>query len=165
MTAKPVFVFSLFFLSTVSAFNVSAQTYQWKDAGGRTVISDTPPPGNAKERRALGGQPQYFSEKQPEKTGEKTPAADSPKSTAEKELDFKKRQQESREKAEAQAKEQAAENARRDNCERARRTRTALESDRAITSLDEQGNRQIMDQSQRALEIERARQAMAESCK
>ena len=34
---------------------VQAETYRWTDSGGRTVISDTPPPGRAKGVVKAGG--------------------------------------------------------------------------------------------------------------
>lgn len=36
---------------------VSAQSYRWIDATGRTIISDSPPPGKAKELTKLGSAP------------------------------------------------------------------------------------------------------------
>ncbi|MBL8420007.1 MAG: DUF4124 domain-containing protein, partial [Dechloromonas sp.] len=33
----------------LSSFAVSAETYRWVDPQGRTVISDTPPPGRARD--------------------------------------------------------------------------------------------------------------------
>ena len=35
--------------------SVQAQTYRWVDSSGRTVISDTPPPGKAKSVAQVGG--------------------------------------------------------------------------------------------------------------
>lgn len=35
-----------------------AQTYRWIDANGRTVLSDTPPPGQARQAARVGGKAQ-----------------------------------------------------------------------------------------------------------
>ncbi|WP_415036788.1 DUF4124 domain-containing protein [Azonexus sp.] len=35
-----------------------AQTYRWTDANGRTVLSDTPPPGQARQAARVGGKAQ-----------------------------------------------------------------------------------------------------------
>jgi hypothetical protein len=147
----------------LAALTAHAQTYQWKDSAGRTIISDTPPPGTAKSSRALGTSPAPASEAA--KTEETSKPADAPKSTAEKDMEFKKRQQDAKEKADKEAKEKATEEAKRDNCERARRNLAALESNQAITSLDANGQRQVMDTTQRQQEMERARKIMADSCK
>lgn len=162
MTTRSAILFALFFGPTVAFSLVHAQTYQWKDSSGQTVISDVPPPPNVKGRRALGAnQPSVVSEKPAE--GAKT--ADAPKTVAEKDMEFKKRQQEAKEKADKQAKEQAAEADRRQNCERARGTVAALEANQPVSTYDDQGQRKLMDSAQREQELERARRFMAESCK
>ncbi|MFN4341967.1 MAG: DUF4124 domain-containing protein [Azonexus sp.] len=144
-----------------------AETYQWKDSNGQTVISDTPPPTTAKNRRAIGGQPPAMvSEKPLEKAADgATPtAAAGRKTTAEKDLEFRKRQQEAREKAEKQAKEEAAAAEKRENCERAKRNLTALENNQPMVTLDENGQRKVMDTTLRQQEIERAQRIIAETC-
>ena len=166
MTMKPTLILAFGFASALLMTPLHAQVYQWKDSAGRTVVSDTPPPGvAAKEARVIGErQPVTRSEKPADKaTEEKT--SEAPKTTAEKDLDFKKRQQEGREKAEKEAKEQKAEANRKDNCERARRNLAALEAKQPMGMLDEKGERKLMDDTQRQNEMERARQFMAESCK
>lgn len=154
------FIFALFLASTAASLTAHAQTYQWKDGSGRTIISDTPPPGSIKDRRSIGDRrPAVVSEKIEEKPVE------APKTTAEKDLEFKKRQQEAREKAEMQAKEQAAEKQKRESCENAKRNLAVFQTDQAVSTFDESGQRKMMDPAQRSQEIERARQFIAESCK
>ena len=59
----------------------------------------------------------------------------------------------------------AAEAEKRDNCERAKRNLAALENNQPMVTLDENGQRKVMDTTQREQEMERARRFMAESCK
>ena len=152
--------------SLVCAFAATAQTYQWKNSQGQTVISDTPPPGNAKSARTVGAnQPLQRGELDSSKPSDAQEKAAAPKSTAEKDMDFKKRQQETKEKAEKEAKEQAAARDKQENCDRARRNLAALEANQPMATLDEKGERIVMDNSQREQEMERARRFMAESCK
>jgi len=140
---------------------VHAETYQWKDSNGRTVISDTPQPGVGKTVRVIGGATPVVST---EKTAEKA-AVEAPKTAAEKDLDFKKRQQDAREKADKDAKEQKAAADRQENCERARRNVAALESKQPMATYGDKGERKLMDDSQRQQEIERAIKRRAECCK
>lgn len=157
---KPALIFILGIAAATALFPVHAETYQWKDSNGRTVISDTPQPGAGKAARVIGGpMPSVSTEKPADKT------AEAPKTTAEKDLEFKKRQQEAREKADKDAKEQKAAADKQENCERARRNLAALESRQPMATLDEKGERKVMDDSLRQQEMERARQFMAESCK
>ncbi|MBK6357283.1 MAG: DUF4124 domain-containing protein [Betaproteobacteria bacterium] len=165
MTSKSCFIFALFFPLTVALPSAQAETYQWKDSNGQTVVSDYPPPSTAKGRRSIGGvKPTVVSEALPEKTADTPKIPEAPKNIAEKDLEFKKRQQESREKADKQAKEQAAQKDKSENCDRARRNLVALESNQPINTVGADGERSAMDAAQRALEIERARKLLAESC-
>ncbi|HXE40944.1 MAG TPA: DUF4124 domain-containing protein [Azonexus sp.] len=159
-TMKSALILTLGIAAATTLLPVHAQTYQWKDSNGRTIISDTPQPGAGKAARVIGGStPSFSSEKPAEKT------AEAPKTTAEKDLEFKKRQQEAREKADKEAKEQKAAADKQENCERARRNLAALESKQPMVMPDEKGERKYMDDSQRQQEMERARQFMAGSCK
>jgi hypothetical protein len=166
MTMKPALILAFGFASALLMTPLHAQVYQWKDSAGRTVVSDTPPPGvAAKDARVIGErQPAARGEKPADKTSNGK-SSEAPKTTAEKDLDFKKRQQEGREKAEKSAKEQKAQADREENCRRARGNLAALESKRLVGTLDEKGERKPFDDAQRQQEIERARQFMAESCK
>ncbi|MBL8429757.1 MAG: DUF4124 domain-containing protein [Dechloromonas sp.] len=151
---------------TAAFTSAQAETYQWKDSNGQTVVSDLPPPATAKGRRSIGGaKPAVVSETIPEKPPSTPKAAETPLNVAEKEFEFKKRQQESREKADKQAKEQAAEKEKRENCDIARRNLAALEANQPLNVFDDQGERKLMDSTLREQEIERARKFMAESCK
>lgn len=146
-------------VSTVFVFSADAQIYQWKDAAGRTVISDSPAPGSVRNARTLGGS-------RPVVVNENDGAANAaPKTTAEKDLEFKKRQQDAREKSDKEAKEQAAARDKQENCERARRNLAVLEANAPVTSYNERGERELMGGAQREQEIERARQFIAETCK
>lgn len=135
-----------------------AQTCQWKDAAGRTVVSDTPPPGNAKDVRCVGGSSLSGPAPTP------TAAAASPKTLMEKDTDFKKRQQEGKEKADKAAKEQQAAADKKENCNRAKSTLAALESNQRVLAADEKGERRVMEDAERQQEIERNRRIVAESC-
>ena len=163
---KPASIFALFLALTAAISSAHAETFQWKDSNGQTVVSDVPPPANAKGRRSIGGvKPAVVSETVVEKPTDAPKVADAPKNMAEKDLDFKKRQQDAKDKAEKQAKEQTAESEKRENCERSRRNLATLESNQPVTLYDDKGERKFMDTAQRDQEMERARKFMAESCK
>ena len=149
--------------------SAQAQTYQWKDASGKTIISDTPPPSNVQKKRSVGVQQPKLTTGSPasetdENNTEKevSPAAQpsTPATMAEKDLEFRKRQQEAKEKADKEAKEAAAARDRRDNCDRARANYRMLQSDIPVIVGDKD-----MSQKQRQQEMERTRRIMQESCK
>ena len=45
---KTALILALAVASTATVIDANAQTYQWKDSSGRTVISDTPPPASVR---------------------------------------------------------------------------------------------------------------------
>jgi len=148
MTMKPS-ILVLLMLSTATFSMAHAQTYQWKDSNGRTVISDNPPPGNARQSKSVNAAP-------PAETG---------KSLAERDMEFKKRQQENREKSEKDAKESRTKEELKENCQRARQQLVALESGQRMSSTDLNGERRFMEDAERQKEIERSRKFIQESCK
>lgn len=158
-------IVALALAASASLMTAQAQTYQWKDASGKTVISDTPPPANARDTRAIGvHQPTVSTDtSESENVATKDDAvASAPQSVAEKELDFRKRQQEAREKAE---KEAAALKEKRDTCERARNNYRMLQSDTPISQAGKDGEVRVMNNAQRRQEMERTRRIMQEACK
>ena len=162
---KSLLILNFALALTATSLAAQAQTYQWKDANGRTFISDTPPPGTKAQRSAAAPSAPVAATASGAagKSAEAAPTASPPaqKSVAELNLEFKKRQQEAKEKAD----KQAAETEKRENCERARRSLATLESNQPLSTLDDNGERKVMDVAQRNQEIERARKIMADSCK
>ncbi len=140
----------------LAAAPAQAQIYQYKDASGRTVISDRPPPGAAPARvsPAAGGE------------ADNAPATGAPpqKSLADRDLDFKKRQQEQREAADKAQKKAADKAARDEDCERARRQLQLLESGERLATRDAQGERVFVEDDQRTAEIARTRKYLSEAC-
>jgi len=160
MTMKNLLIIAVGIASTIGPITATAETYQWKDSSGRTVVSDTPPPGSAREStRVIGGKAPASSSPTTAK------AAEAPKSFAEKDMDFKRRQQESSEKSEKEAKDKAAAADKRDNCDRAQKQVALLESGQRIAVADDKGERRIMEDTERQQEMERARRVVSESCK
>lgn len=154
MTMKPLII-ALAATLTVTSSLTMAQTYQWKDGNGRTVISDTPPPGAARQPRSI----------ESSRSPESQQPTEAQKSMADKEMDFKQRQQEAREKADKERKESAANAEKNENCQRARQQLVALESGQRISSTDVNGERRYMEDAERQRETERTRKFLAETCK
>ena len=65
MTMKPALALAFGIASALALSTAQAEVYQWKDSAGRTMVSDTPPPGvAAKDARVIGErQPVAKSEK------------------------------------------------------------------------------------------------------
>ena len=143
----------------------SAQ-WAWKDANGRTVYSDQPPPPGVKQdqilRQPSGGV--LSATPAPTAPGAKPDTASGPKTMAEREQEFRKRQQERADAEKKQAEEQALALRKQQECERARGYLRQLEDGVRIARTDAQGNREILDDAQRNAEMARAREVMAATC-
>ena len=133
-----------------------AQIYEYKDAAGRTVYTDQPPPGQATKSRTI-------SKEASAPTTGAAPVA--PKSAADRELDFKKRMA-SQQEAAGKSQQEAADNAaRKEGCERARKNLQVFESGERVATRDDKGERVFLDDNQRAAEAERARKSVNDLCK
>ena len=138
------------------ALPAGAQIYKWKDASGKTVISDQPPPCQLPVVKQNDSSP--AAQTDPAQTSPAQP------SLADRELEFRKRQKETRENAEKAEKEAAAAAQREKDCQTARGQLQSLESGARIALRNDQGERYFMDDAQRAQEAERTRQFVETQC-
>lgn len=155
-----------------------AGTWQWRDASGRMVYSDLPPPPSVPASQILrapspatpAGQPTSSPAQavgQPAAAARApaaAPASAAPRSWAEKEQDFRKRTA-AREEAERKQREESEQTARAARaCQDARSALRTLESGMRVSTIDTQGERQVIDEAERARRIDAAREEIARSC-
>ena len=146
----------LFGLSLAVAMAASAQ-YQWIDRDGRRVFSDTPPPVDLPEKnllsrpRAAASAPQRAAVA-PAKAASATPAAapQPPPKTGDA--------------AKLKAEQEQAAAIRADNCRRATAAKAGLDSGMRLVRVNEQGEREFIDDAQRDAEQQRLRQIIASEC-
>lgn len=151
--------------------------WSWKDDNGRQVYSDRPPPSSVKpaqitkqpSRQVLAPVPFVTPDDaaKPAPDGKAAPTAAAPappKSTADREMEFAKRQQERADGERKAAEEQQRSAAKAVDCERARGYQKSLEDGIRIQRTDASGNREYLDDNQRAAELERTRKVVQASC-
>jgi len=166
----------------LAAATVTAQVYKWVDKEGKVQYSDTPPPPDIKSQpKKVDTRPAAGAASVPAKapaadaaTGAAKGAAagntkgttsDKPKTLADLNKESEKRRADALD-AEKKAGEQAKmDRANQDRCRDATRYFRDLETGRPIGTTDETGERKILDDSARAAEVAKARNAMSESCK
>ena len=157
----------------------AAAQWAWKEDNGRVVYSDRPPPPNIKSSQILrqpaapapapaptpaAGSGEADKGAVPATAPAAASAAAAPKSLAEREMEFRKRQQE-RADADRKAQEEQQKSATKSaDCERARGYMKSLEDGVRISRTDASGNREILDDSQRAAEIDRTRKMIQQTC-
>jgi type IV secretory pathway VirB10-like protein len=151
-----------------------AQTqWKWRDAAGRIQYSDRPPPASVPDKAILA-RPLAT----PANTSPPPPAAASAPSSAvtaasatpanktvEPALEEKRRQAAAAEAAKRQAEEDKLARQRQENCLRARDYARSLESGQRITRTNAQGEREFLDDAQRARELNRAREVIGSECR
>lgn len=136
-----------------AATSALAQIYTWKDENGRTVMSDKPPVGKVQQKRVIDTPPAGSVQTPP------------PKSLAEKEMEFRQQQKIRQDKAKEAEEEAAQQKKRKDNCDAARRNLALYQSGERIARRNDAGEREILDDGQRAAEAAKAQQAVNEWCK
>ena len=159
------------------AGQAGAETYIWKDANGKTIIPDSPPPRAAKApARSSDGDGKNSgyalpTDKADAAQGKNTQAngngapTTAPKTMADKDLEFRKRQLENRDKEEKAAQEAQDKARRQEECKRASEYLAALQNGQRIARFNDKGEREIIDDAQRDSEIARSRQSVNELCK
>lgn len=167
---------------------VAAQVYKWVDKDGRVQYSDQPPPADAKEvksapKRATPPGTPATPTPATNATNTTTPAKDAkdtkdakaapgkePPPAPPKNLAEANKQSADRRKAEAEAAKKAEDEARvakseHERCDAAKRYLAELETGRPIATSNARGEREMVSDEERARQVNRAREAMSQSCK
>lgn len=146
----------------------AAAQWKWKDARGQIVVSDLPPPRDIPESHILQ-RPELIARHPAQQGAAPASAAASaavvakPKVDPELEARRKKAEQDEKDKAKAEEQKVAAQRA--DNCRRARSQLATLESGIRLTRTNDKGEREFLDDRQRADEVARARAVIASDCR
>lgn len=166
------------FAAAVYVTGAAAQ-WAWKEDNGRVVYSDRPPPPGIRSTQILRqpnvAMPEPARTASPAAGGEgdkagsapgaqQAAAPAAPKSIAEREMDFRKRQQERAEAERKATEDQQKSAAKAAECDRSRGYLKSLEDGVRITRTDASGNREFLDDAQRAGEIERVRKLVQQHC-
>lgn len=155
----------------------SEAQWAWKDTNGRLVYSDRPPPSDVRTANIVrqptsqalatptaSSQGDDAAKPADGKSSDAKSAPSGPKTMAERELEFRKRQQERADSEKKAAEEQTKSAARTAECERARGYMKSLEEGIRIARTDASGNREFLDDAQRAAETERTRKIIQSTC-
>jgi len=145
----------------------AAAQWKWKDARGQIVISDVPPPREIPDRDVLQ-KPELVVRKT---AAQVTPAASAPpvesvaKAKVDPELEARKKKTEQEQNDKVKAEEEKVAAQRAENCKRAKAHQASLDSGIRLSRVNEKGEREILDDKQRADETNRTRQIIASDCR
>jgi len=156
---------TVFVLACVAAPLCFAQ-WQWIDKDGRKVFSDKAPPSDVPASKILktpGNRPIDPDASAP---APQAAAASAPKVTGkDKDLENKKKQVQAAEDEKKRAKEEEIAKARAENCSQAKRAKATLDSGVRLAQVNAKGEREIMDDTQRAAESKRLDVVITRDCK
>ena len=161
----------------------SAQ-YQWLDKDGRKIFSDRPPPADIpqknvlKQPRGAGAElrpalpptaPDATADGKSQEAPASAPASaakvGTPAQGIDKALEAKKKQAEAAEAAKTKEEEQKLAAQRAENCKRALSVKAGLDSGVRLARTNEKGERQFLDEAERAAELQRAQTVIKSECK
>lgn len=141
--------------------------WKWRDKNGQTHISDLPPPNDIPDKDVVQ-RPAQTAKRAAAAMAAASPAsgASAPeKARTDPDLDARLRRAEA-EKQQAQKREEEREHAvKADNCARAQEQLRTLESGIRVARVNEKGEREIIDDRQRAADMQRARDIIASDCR
>ena len=167
---------ALFFALAMATSLTAAAQYQWIDKNGSRVYSDVAPPADIPAKNILK-QPRGSSLTAPvaaapaqaapatAAASAATPASGPATAGVDKALEEKKKQAEAAEAAKKKAEEQKIAQARAENCKRAREGKATLDSGVRMARTNEKGEREVLDDTQRAAELKRINGIIQSDCK
>jgi hypothetical protein len=171
MKAVPLALLSLVCLAPLAA---SAE-WQWLDKDGHRVFSDQPPPADIAPDRILKQQGARNAAPAPATQSAAAPVAAAPARSgvdpALKPAGKDKVLEERRSKAQSEeAEKQKAEEARVaalrvENCSRARSAKAGIESGQRMAIVNDKGEREVIDDTRRAIELRRLGEVIAQDCR
>jgi hypothetical protein len=156
-------------LACVLPLSAMAQ-WQWIDKSGHRVFSDQAPPPDIPAKSILKG-----PKGQPMPAPDPEPAAATAPATAQaagglkvtgrdKDLEARKKQAEAAEAEKKKAQEREVAESRSENCKRARDAKATLDSGIRIAQVNANGEREILDDNQRAGETSRLQTIISRDC-
>jgi ribosomal protein L12E/L44/L45/RPP1/RPP2 len=164
-TAPRTLVVSLLCLGVVTA---QAANWKYRDAQGRIVVSDLPPPAGVQDKNILERPTTVVRRAPTQGAAASAPAAAAPAALAQgvdPELEARRKKAASEEELKQKAQQEKDAAQRGENCSRAKSHLAALGDGLRIARTNEKGEREILDDKGRAEEMQRARQVIASDCK
>ncbi len=144
---------------------VQAQ-WVWRDKTGRVTASDLPPPRDVAEKDILQRPNDVVRRPAaPAPAAASAPATPSAKPPVDKDLEAKRRAADQEQQAKAKAEDEKLAQQRAENCRRARQHLQALDSGMRMARTNDKGEREILDDKQRADESRRANDVIASDCR
>jgi hypothetical protein len=169
--ARPIVALLVVLAAGAVALPADAQ-WKWRDKSGHVQYSDLPPPAGTPDQDIMARPSPGMHRAAPAVTSPPPVAATAaasaalaPRNTADAELEAKRKKAEADAAAKTKADQEKNAALRADNCTRAKAQMTTLESGiRLAQTNPKTGEREFLDDKQRADESRRTREVVAENC-
>ena len=152
--------------------HASPAHWQWRDAQGKVVFSDRPPPGTVAEKdilvRPAGSGPAAHPQVQAPIAAPDAGASQALKpalAADDPALAAKKKEQDAAAEAKRKAEDAKLAKSRAENCTRAKGYEKTLNDGVRVMRTNEKGEREVLDDTGRAAEMARTRAVIDEDCK
>ena len=160
---------ALLALLSVGLNSTAFAQWKWRDGKGHVQYSDLPPPGSVAEQDILQ-RPNGAGRRAPMQAtqGAAAPASAATAASGPKgdpELEAKRRKAEQDEAAKRKAEDDKIAAGKAENCNRAKGQQRALDDGLRLSRVNEKGEREVLDDKQRADESRRTREIIASECK
>jgi hypothetical protein len=151
--------------AVVAAPSLAQQLYKYTGPDGKVQYSDRPPTGGGKAEKITGRASTVSPPTSAAAAGSDAAKADTPKSLSEQDQDFRKRRLETQEKANKDAKLAEEKRAQDASCAAARRQLSGLQSGARVARINEQGEREFLEDSGIQQETQRLQREIDAGCK
>lgn len=154
----------------LSQLTPAVAQYKWRDATGKIQYSDRPPPPGTPEKDVLS-QPRVATQRAAAMAAAQASTANATAASApavkasDPELEARKKKEKEDQDAKRKAEEAKIAQEKQDNCQRARAYQRSLDDGLRITRTNDKGEREFLDDQQRAQESQRTKQAITDNCK
>jgi len=156
-------------LLAASLCTTALAQWKWRDHGGQLHVSDIPPPSDVPDKDVLQKPSSVLKRAAaapaPAPAASVAGAASAAKPGTDGELEARLRRTEQERQEQQKKQEEKVAAARAENCARAKEYMRTLDSGMRISRLNDKGEREVLDDKQRAEETQRTRAAMDESCR
>ncbi len=176
-TARMKIHFTLLFLALFSASGAAIAQWQWLDKDGRKVFSDLAPSPDVLEKDIISRPKPVAKPVAPALKGGSDGDATAPTaatqiarnasapSALDKEVEAKKKQAAEADAAKRKAEEDRVSKAKTENCTRAKQAKMNFESGVRISRTNASGEREILDDTARAVELKQIQGVIDSDCK
>ena len=165
-TARRPLAFGCIALACLLLATAAQAQWKWRDSRGQVHISDIPPPREVPDKDVLQ-RPEVVVRRPAATAAASAPAgaASAMPAPVDPQLQEQRKRAEQEQAARAKADEQKAAAVRADNCQRARQQLAMLDTGQRVARIGADAAGEILDDTQRAAETQRAREAIASQCR